>query len=265
MNKNFIVKHWYASVYEQFENQTDDVDFLLDVLARQINGTDQNILEVACGGGRISIPLAKSGYNVTGFDSDEYMLLRCCGRMKDMNNFRCYMADAVKEDWGKDYDAVIIAGNFLINIESECDYAEAQELIIGKAAKALKKGGHLYLDFDLSHDPAAVFNRLRESSYFDGTDELGTTGKTVSYGSVYDPVTQLCAGVNHIELKTANGESMICAERWYKHIPTQAQVYDWIHNSGLSIEETFENYTDDPVPLPLSQSTYRVTIWAVKE
>ncbi|OGO91997.1 MAG: hypothetical protein A2Y17_06420 [Clostridiales bacterium GWF2_38_85] len=264
MDKNFIAKHWYASVYEQFENQTNDVEFLLNVLAQQTNGTIQNILEVACGGGRISIPLAKAGYNVTGFDLDEYMLIRCYNHIKDLQNLRCYKADAINEDWGKEYDVVVIAGNFLINIESECDYAEAQALIIGKAAKALKKGGHLYLDFDLHFDPAAVFNCLRESNYFHGTDELGTTGKTVSYGSVYDPVTQICAGANHLELKTNNGESIICSKRWYKHIPTQAQIYDWIQKSGFSIEKTYENYTDNPVPQPIAQSTHRVTIWAVK-
>lgn len=265
MNKDFIAKHWYASVYEQFENQTDDVEFLLNVLAQQTNGTIQDILEVACGSGRISIPLAKAGYNVTGFDSDEYMLLRCYSHMKNIQNLHCYLADATKEDWGKDYDAVIIAGNLLINIESESDYAEAQALIIGKAAKALKKGGHLFLDFDLHFNPAAVFNRLRERNYFYGTDELGTTGKTVSYGSVYDPVTQICAGANHFELETNNGESIICSKRWYKHIPTQAEVYEWIHHSGLRIEKAYENLTERSVSQPITRSTHRVSIWAVKE
>ena len=32
MDRNFIARHWYASVYEQFENQTHDVEFLLKVL-----------------------------------------------------------------------------------------------------------------------------------------------------------------------------------------------------------------------------------------
>lgn len=27
LNKDFIAKHWYASMYEQTENQTNDVDF----------------------------------------------------------------------------------------------------------------------------------------------------------------------------------------------------------------------------------------------
>lgn len=232
------------------------------MLSRKTNEIN-NILEVACGSGRISVPLAKAGYNVTGFDSDEYMLLGCYRHMKDLKNLNCYKADALKEDWGKDYDVVVIAANFLINIESECDYAEAQAQIIAKAAKALKKGGHLYLDFAMHFDPATVFNSKRESNYFSGTDDMGTTGKTVSYGSVYNPVTQICTGANHFELRANNGEPIIYSKLWYKHIPTLTQVYEWLQNSGLTIEETYENFTDNPVSHPIAQSTFRVTIWAV--
>ena len=265
MNRDFIAKHWYASVYEQFENQTDDVKFLLDVLKEQTNGKLQNILEVACGGGRICIPLAQAGHTVTGFDTDEHMLLRCYHRMKGFKNIRCYAADAVTADWGKDFDVVVLAGNILINIESEADYAEAQETFINKAAKALRKGGHLYLDFDLHYCPDSFFNRLCESSYFNGTDDMGTSGRTVSFGSMYDPVTQICTGTGHLELTTNNGEQIIIPERWYKHIPTQAQVYNWLTKAGFTIERTYLNYTSEPIPEPITEATNRATIWARKD
>lgn len=265
MNREFILKYWYADVYEQFENQTGDVDFLLGIIARQTGGTPQNILEVACGGGRISIPLARAGHRVTGFDADEFMLLRCYRRMKDLPNMSCYQADAIKSDWGCGYDIVVIAGNFLINIQSDMEYAEAQALIIKKAAGALKPSGHCYLDFDLHHDPAAFFSRLGENSYFCGTDDMGTSGKTVGYGSVYDPVTQICSGANHIELCASNGEKIIYPSRWYKHIPTQDQVYGWLCDAGLEIERTWQNYTDDPPPHPVGPSTHRATVWARKK
>jgi len=89
LSRQFIAKHWYAGVYEQFENHTNDVDFLLKVLREQTDGTPQNILEVACGGGRISVPLAQAGHTVVGFDADEHMLLRCYGRMRGIPNIAC--------------------------------------------------------------------------------------------------------------------------------------------------------------------------------
>ncbi len=264
MNRNFIVKHWYASVYEQFETQTHDIDFLFKVLKENTDNKPQNILEIACGGGRICIPLAQAGHTVTGFDADEHMLLNCYKRMQGLKNIRCYVLDATTDDWGLDYDVVVIAGNFLINIESEMDYATAQKNILKNAAKALRKGGHLYLDFDLLYNPIACFNQLQENNYFSGTDDLGTTGKTVGYGSVYNPITQICTGANHTELTTNNGEQIIFPNHWYKHIPTQAQVYKWIEEAGLKIERTYHNYTDEPIPEPVIESTYRAAIWATK-
>ena len=103
MIRKFISKHWYASAYEQFETQTNDVEFLLQVLREQTDRTPQNILEVACGGGRISIPLAKAGHNVTGFDADAAMLLRCYRRCRGIPNISCWQADALSADWGGGY------------------------------------------------------------------------------------------------------------------------------------------------------------------
>lgn len=264
MNRDFIAKHWYASVYEQFENQTYDVEFLLNVIKEQTDNTPQNILEVACGGGRICVPLAQAGHTVTGFDSDMHMLLRCYHKMQGLNNIRCFMAEATTTDWGKDYDIVVMAGNILINIESDMEYADAQATFIKNAAAALHPGGHLYMDFDLLFDPVSCFNRLKESCYFDGTDDLGTTGRTVSYGSVYDPITQICAGTNHWELTTNNGEQIIRSVRFYKHIPTQAQVFRWLREAGFTIERTYMNYTYDPIPEPIIESTHRAIVWARK-
>ena len=263
MSQNFIARHWYADVYEQFENQTNDVEFILWVLRENTNGT-QNILEAACGGGRIAVPLAEVGHTVTGFDADIHMLLRCVKRMKGLPNIRVYHADATESDWGAGYDVVVLGGNVLINIESDKDYKQAQIAFIRNAAEALRPGGHLLLDFQLLYDDAAVFNRLGESSYFTGTDDMGTTGRTVSYGGVYDPVTQYCTGVSHIELTASNGERIVVATDWKKHIPKQAQVYEWLAEAELVIEKAYKNFTKEPLPEPVDEDTYRATIWARK-
>ena len=264
MDRNFVAKHWYADVYEQFENQTNDVGFLINVLNENTD-TPQNILEAACGGGRICVPLAQAGHTVTGFDADEHMLLRCYRRMKGIKNIRCFSADAMKTDWGTGYDVVVLAGNVLINIESDTDYKQAQIEWIQKAARALKTGGHLYLDFQLLFDDNAVFNRLKESSYFEGTDDMGTSGRTVSYGSVYDPVTQLCGGVSHWELTTNNGEHFVVSKTWHKHIPKLSQVYQWLHEAGLEVVKAYKNFSLEPLVDPIDETNFRATIWACKK
>ena len=269
MNRKFIAQHWYANAYEQFETQTNDVEFLLKVLRENTDGTPQNILEAACGGGRISVPLAQAGHNVTGFDADEFMLLRCYRRMKDIPNITCYRADALNADWGSGFDVVVMAGNILINIETETDYAEAQQTFIRKAAAALRPDGHLFLDYDQHSDASAVkfFNRLGESGRLgvdsEYTDELGTSGKFKNYGGVYDPVTRICTWASHRDLTTNNGERIIESTVGYKHIPTLKQVYGWLADTGLTIEKTYSNYTEEPLD-EKHEDFVRATIWAKK-
>jgi len=269
LDKQFIAKHWYASSYEQFENQTNDVEFLLKVLREQTDGTPQNILEAACGGGRISVPLAQAGHKVTGFDADEFMLLRCYRRMKDIRGITCYQADAISEDWGTGYDVVVMAGNILINIETKLDYAEAQQIFIRKSAATLRSGGHLILDYDQHSDTSAIefFNHLGESGRLGDestyADELGTSGKIKIYGNVYDPVTRICTWASHSDLLTNNGERIIKSTTGYKHIPTLKQVYGWLADAGFDVEKTYRNYTDEP--LSENEPDYvRATIWARK-
>ena len=266
MNRNFIAKYWYASVYEQFENHTNDVEFFLKILREQTDSKPQNILEAACGGGRISIPLAQGGHNVTGFDADEFMLFNCYRKMKNIPNIICYQADAIAADWGMGFDVVVMAGNVLINIETEIGYTEAQQIFIKKAAAALRSGGHLLLDYDQHTDASArkIFNGLGESSYFSGTDDLGTCGRTVSWGGAYDPITRIWSGIGHWELRTNNGEQFIYAEKpRYKHIPMINQVYKWLSEAGLTVEKSYRNYTGEP--LSENESDYvKATLWAKK-
>lgn len=239
---------------------------MLKVIKEQTGGIPQNILEAACGGGRISIPLARAGHNVTGFDADEHMLLRFYRRMKDIPNISCYHADALESGWGSGFDIVVLAGNVLINIETVSDYMEAQKSFIRRAASALRTGGHLYLDYDQHSDTSAAkcFSRLGESTYFKGTDELGTTGRTVTFGGAYDPVTRIWSGIGHWELTANNGERFTYSHKpRHKHIPAMEQVFGWLSEAGLAVGKTFRNYTDEP--LAGQEADYvKAVIWAEK-
>lgn len=65
----------YESFYAQFyDNITDGIDYDLDLYKRQAAVTGKNILELACGTGRLTIPLAEAGYSITGVDLSKDML-----------------------------------------------------------------------------------------------------------------------------------------------------------------------------------------------
>jgi len=57
-----------ASIEARFEKTQDEINCLIDLFNQNNVPNDGLILDLACGIGRISIPLAKNGYNVVGID-----------------------------------------------------------------------------------------------------------------------------------------------------------------------------------------------------
>ena len=57
-----------ASIEARFEKTQDEINCLIDLFNQNKVPKDGLILDLACGIGRISIPLAENGYNVVGID-----------------------------------------------------------------------------------------------------------------------------------------------------------------------------------------------------
>ncbi len=65
----------YESFYAKFYDKImEDIFYDLDLYKGQAAVTGKNILELACGTGRLTIPLAEAGYSVTGVDLSRDML-----------------------------------------------------------------------------------------------------------------------------------------------------------------------------------------------
>jgi SAM-dependent methyltransferase len=254
---NFDLRsYWYAHIYDSQENQTDDIALLLSVLGNK----PRNILEVCCGTGRILVPLAKAGHTVNGFDMDEDMMSMIPGKIRGLKNISFYKADALKDDWGKDYDVIVMAGNIMINIETPGNYKEAQQLFIKKAAAALKTGGYLYLDFDLHAHPEEIFNRSSERVFFDGYDDTGVYGRYIGCGGTFDLITQMTDGKSRTEITSKTGEKYSFEKISRKHIPTLANVHDWLSENTFIVEEEYGSFTREPI----SENTHRAIIYARK-
>lgn len=259
MNKEFYQRHWDADIYEQQVIQQNEVDFILET----VGDSPKNILEVACGGGRISVPLAKAGHKVTGFDFDEFMLEKAIIRGKGLNNLTYFKADAVYDNWGKDYDIVILAGNILLNIESDMDYQQSQQLFIEKAANSIVQGGHMYLDLDCFFRPDETMPIVkREWVCFEGTDDLGTYGKYIVISGEYNSQTCIGKGFRRYEITPENSEMFSVERTIVKHFPQLNQVKSWLEKFGWEVECLYGGYEKQPIDETLIGN--RAIIWAKK-
>jgi len=250
MGKSELMQYWYAYTYDQ-EIHQGDVQHIISMVGNK----PLNILEVACGSGRISIPLAKAGHSVTGFDIDDAMLARIPDNAIGIKNFNYFKADAITSDWGNGYDIVILSGTVLVNIVTNGDYKQAQELFIQKAASCVKQGGHLYLDFTCANWPDFSPSEPSERVLFEGTDDRGTYGKYILVAGEYSSQTRIDKSYRRYEITPKNGEMFSVTKESVKHFPTYEQVVSWLKKYGWEVE--WHN--------PIEEETFHAIIWAKKK
>lgn len=256
-NEETIISKWIADMYDYNETDITDVEFALSV----IGANPKHILEIACGSGRILVPLGKAGHLVTGLDLDEYMLSKISQKSKGMKNITWQKSDVIKDNWGNGYDVVMLAANFLFNIVADIDYDKAQALVIEKSADALISGGHIYIDYGYTLHPEKWFGSAGENIIWQGVDTNGNIGKMTLLDGSFDSLTGLYKFTRRFELLLPDGTEIKQDIPSIKHFATLEQIHQWLEVSGFIVEEEYGDYSRNPI----GKTTNRAIIWARKK
>ena len=254
-NEKDIIAQWNADMYELNETDTEDVDFALTLMGT----SPKKVLEIACGSGRFLVPMAKAGHDVTGLDFDEYMLEKIADKVTN-EKIIWNKADVICDDWGTDFDIVILGANFLYNITSDMNYEKAQELMIKKSANALAIGGHVFIDYGYTKYPEQWFSNPDANVVWEGEDSHGNYGKMVLLDSAYDAESRINTFIRRFELFLADGSTLVQEIPSKKHFATLEQIHKWLAESGFVIEQECGDYQGNPI----SETTHRAIIWAKK-
>lgn len=255
-NEQSVLSKWVSDMYDQYETETNDVEFLLSVIGQ----SPKKVLEIACGSGRILVPMAKAGHKVTGLDFDECMLSKIAPKAKGMDNISWRKADVIHENWGAEFDIVVLAGNILFNIISDMEYQKVQQLLVQKAADALTSGGSLYIDYGYTMHPETWFNDPGERVIWEGTDNEGSIGRMILLESTFDKESGICTFTRRFELTSKDGEMIRQDIPTVKHFATLEQIHNWLNSAGLFVAEEYGSYSHEPI----SKNTDRAIIWAKK-
>ena len=78
----------FAEVYDAIYAGREDTSFWQEIAAGAVGGA---ILELGCGTGRVLLPLARVGHEVTGIDLSERMLDVCLAKLR-VSRRRCVSA-----------------------------------------------------------------------------------------------------------------------------------------------------------------------------
>jgi SAM-dependent methyltransferase len=112
--------------YDDFYADVDDVDFYAG-LAKRAGGP---VLEVMCGTGRVLVPLARAGFDVTGIDANERMLEVARKKLENeppevQERVKLVKADARDFDLGRKFDLVILPFSSINHLLSPNDQDRA--------------------------------------------------------------------------------------------------------------------------------------------
>ena len=248
MHEDKIIAAWNADLYDQNVTETDDVDFLLNI----VEPPTKRILEVCCGSGRILVPLAKAGHTVFGLDADTFMLAKILAKAEGLNNIQWRHTDAVHGDWGTGFDVVVLAGNILYNIVTDMDYAKAQELFIQKAASALVSGGYVFINYSPGGHCLTTPGPSEKDTgdswvIWEDNDTGGNYGRMILLDGAYDADTQISTFTRRFEITMKDGKLIKRDIPSHKHFATLEQLHQWLENAGFSIEQEYANLQKTPI------------------
>jgi SAM-dependent methyltransferase len=172
----------------QHEGMTDDIPFYL----RQARRYGGPVLELACGTGRITIPLAEAGIDITGLDVAEGMLRQAKAKASEGGvDVRWIRADCRRFSLARRFSLIFIPFNSIAHLHDP----ESIESCLTCVKEHLSDGGRFIVDIFnprldiLLRDPS---DRYPVAEY---RDPDGKGCVTVTENNIYDAASQ----VNYIK------------------------------------------------------------------
>jgi SAM-dependent methyltransferase len=181
-----------ALLYDyEYRRRRADVNFYKELVQRLV-GPSGRILELACGSGRVTIPLARAGYQVVGLDLSAPMLERAEARLGGLgqaarSRVSLHQADMRTFALGERFPLILMAFNSFEHLYTRVDVSACLEQVRAHLAP----GGHFVFDVQnpnlywLGRDPQKRWARTRF------THPVSKRGYIYSTNHEYDPVSQI--------------------------------------------------------------------------
>ncbi len=229
--------HYDGRHYDlQYGHIDDDVGFYLSHIEKH----GGPVLELACGTGRVTIPIARKGVEIVGLDNSGNMLARAREKaVKEKLNIQWVEADCRDFDLGRKFRAIIFPWNSLAHLLDR----ESVNACFSRVREHLADDGKFILeiwnprpDF-LASNPEA----RRLSTEYDDPDGRGKV--TVTETSAYEAITQI---MNIKWFYKVGKEPNEIVEKMNVRMYFPEELDDILRNNGFEIESKFGNYDESP-------------------
>ena len=230
-----------AQLYDAFPFE-DDIPFY-----RELAGERARILELACGTGRVLVPLAAAGHQITGLDASSHMLALARGKLEAAGPAVAARTRLIEGDMrgfslDAEFDLAIIAAKSLAYLTER----RAQLQALRAVAAHLRPGGRLALD--LLH-PSPDFLAERPGSLRQDVAHVLADGTVVARTETLvenDRAAQLRRIRSAYETVAPDGTvTKRYVERPYRYL-FRFEAEHLLERAGFSIEALYGGYQREP-------------------
>ncbi len=253
-----------AEIYDQVETQTEDIELICRLIGPRHNLA---IFEPFCGTGRVAIPLARRGHHLVVLDESEEMLGRFQKKLEQepqvvQDRIRIITSPVFATDWPVQQDVVLLGGNCFYEVSS----SDEQRALIHRAASALRRGGHVYIDND-DHQSVELSPQWRKPSvnrdrgFPSGKCKDGTHLEGSTETAWFDIHGRFVHYVRHLKITHVDGE--VTHHEWRETCRPviMEEILTWAEQACLIIENTF----GDRKGSPYGPKSSRAIVWAQRE
>jgi SAM-dependent methyltransferase len=235
----------YDDLYQGLSDVASTVRFLDELVRTATGGAAGRVMELAAGTGRLAIPLAELGHDVTALDISPDMLAQL--RRKDADRTTGGRITTVVGDMAHDlphgpFDVVFIAFNSLFMLTDP----DEQAACFASVASVLGRRGAFVLEPFVPYDPprpGAAFE-LRSM----------TADRVVVSISSTDPATQVVTG-QIVDL--VHGQP-VTLRPYVLRYSTPAELDGFAIRAGLHLAERYEDFARSPFD---DYSSFHVSVY----
>jgi SAM-dependent methyltransferase len=230
-----MVEHTNLEEYDDpeiydFENRAFEPDgpFYLE-LAQRMGGST---LELGCGAGRVAIPLARHGVDLTGLDISAAMLSLARRKAGDVV-IRWTQADVRAFHLPTQFHLIYMAGGSFHHMLSRTD----QEALLTRVREHLHPQGVFVFDA-IMPSPALMTNVDTEEPWYSYEDARGRTIH-LSGTQHYDPLLQIKHETAYRRWTGVDGQEVIKRARLALRYVFPQELEALLHYNGLSMVERY--------------------------
>ncbi len=229
-----------AALYDfEYRRRRQDVRFYRE-LAAELLGRPGRILELACGSGRLTVPLLRAGHTVTGLDAAPAMLTQARLRIGALGTAARARARLVEGDvrsfaLGERFPLAYMAFNSFEHLYTRTDVAAC----LARVADHLEPGGRFV--FDVQNPDLRWLLQSGKRRWARTPFRHPATGAKLVYSTdhQYDPVSQIVVVRLYYEATDGGGTRVVRLSQ-RKFYPAELEAL--VAAAGWTVDERFGDF-----------------------